>query len=480
MIKSIGALFALVLALTLPARAGEPAALRAGASPAKGTVVFVIPVREEINSPTLFTLRRGLKEAIERKADVVILDMDTPGGEGKVMLEIMEALDKFPGRKITYVNNEAISAGAIIAAVSDEIYFAPRGVMGAADVVQASGADLPETLKRKVDSYIGAKIEAYSRQDPRRASVLKAMRLPDFELKLDDKVIKSKGELLTLTADKAITLYGEPPTPLLAAGIATSLDALLATKYGGQGVEKVELKVTWSEELAQYLTAITPILMGLGMLALFIEFKTPGFGWPGTIGIILLALVFIGNYVAGLSGHEPALIFVVGILLVAAELFFFPGVVVVALAGVIFMLAALVWAGADYWPNQPMAVNFSGTMLMQPVINLALALAITVVLGALAMKYLPNTPLYRHLALQAAPAGPAQVAGMAPAAAGGLERLVGRTGLAVTGLFPSGQVEVDGRRYEAKLEMGSAPANTPVRVVGHTDFGLKVEKTQQA
>ena len=65
---------------------------------------------------------------------------------------------------------------------------------------------LPPTLKRKVDSYISAKIEVYSRRDPRRAEVLKAMRVADFELKLDDKVIKPKGELLTLTAEKAIAL----------------------------------------------------------------------------------------------------------------------------------------------------------------------------------------------------------------------------------------------------------------------------------
>ncbi|MDQ5979929.1 MAG: hypothetical protein QG602_2904, partial [Verrucomicrobiota bacterium] len=167
------------------------------------TRVYVIPIKDTISTPTVYILRRGLKEAIERKADFVLLNMDTPGGEGAAMLEIMEALDKFPGKTITYVNREAISAGAIIASVSDEIYFAPKGIMGAADVVKGTGEDLPEALKRKLDSYLGAKIEAYSQHAPRRADVIKAMRVPDFELKLDDKVIKAKGELLTLTAEKA-------------------------------------------------------------------------------------------------------------------------------------------------------------------------------------------------------------------------------------------------------------------------------------
>ncbi len=458
----------------------EPATPAAEPGRPGKAVVYVIPVREEIAQPVFYILRRGLKEAIERKADAVVLDMDTPGGRGDVMLEMMEALDKFPGEKITYVNSEAISAGAIIASVSDEIYFAPKGIMGAADVIQSTGENLPEAMKRKVDSYIGAKIEVYSKKDPRRAEVIKAMRIPDFELKLDDEVITPKGELLTITAEKAMMLYGEPPTPLLAAGIANDLDALLAGKFGSRGYEKVTLEVTWSEELARFLAWASPVLMGLGLLGLFIEFKTPGFGWMGLTGIALLLLVFFGHYAAGLSGHEPAVLFVLGVALVLAELIFFPGVVVVALAGVCFMLVSLVWAGADLWPNEPLTVAVSGDIFMRPALNLAIALLMAGGLFAVFLKYLPKTSLYQHLAVHGASEAPAQLAGLAPQAAGELAGLVGRRGVAVTALFPSGEVEVEGRRYQAKLELGFVEANTPVIVTGHTDFGLRVEKAEQA
>ena len=86
----------LLLAGFLPAF-GQSVAVPAAGSPGGRGVVYVIPIKEEINTPTLYVLRRGLKEAIERKAAVVVLDMNTPGGEAGVMLEIMEALDKFPG-----------------------------------------------------------------------------------------------------------------------------------------------------------------------------------------------------------------------------------------------------------------------------------------------------------------------------------------------------------------------------------------------
>jgi membrane-bound serine protease (ClpP class) len=466
------------LALSLGATLAQAQAL---AKPDAGKPkVYVIPVQDEVADPTLFIVRRGLKEAIERGAHTIVLDMDTPGGSAGSMLEIMEALDKFPGRTLTYVNAEAGSAGAIIAAVTDEIYFAPTGVMGAAEVIFGTGQDLGDGLKRKMTSYINAKIRALSDSDPRRSDVLKAMTTPDFEFKIGDKVIKEKGELLTLTAKEAVAKHGEPPTALLAAGTAASLAELLDDKFGAGQYELVSLHVTWSEELAKYITRFASVFMGLGMLLLFIEFKTPGFGWIGVSGIILLLLVFFGSYAAGLSGHEPMLLFVIGLALVLAELIFFPGVVAVALTGVAMMLGSLIWAGADLWPNEPLTISMSGDVFLLPAINLGLALLIAGVSAAVALKYLPKTGLYQHLAVQGASVVPAQVAGLEATAAGGLTALVGRTGVAVTALFPSGQVEIEGRRYTAQLALGFADAGTSVRVTGQNDFGLVVEKAAPA
>ena len=56
--------------------------------------------------------------------------------------------------------------------------------------------------------------------------------------------------------------------------------------------------------------------------------------------------------------------------------------------------------------------------------------------------------------------------------------MVGRVGVAMTGLFPGGQVEVDGARYEARLEVGSAPPGTRVVVRRRQDFGLVVDRLE--
>jgi membrane-bound serine protease (ClpP class) len=294
----------------------------------------------------------------------------------------------------------------------------------------------------------------------------------DFELKIGDKVLKGKGELLSLTATEAAKTYGEPPQPLLAAGIAKDIDELLTKKFGAGNYEKRTFEVTWSEQLAQYLNLIKPILLGLGMLALFIEFKTPGFGIFGVSGIVLLAVVFLSSYVAGLSGHEPILVFAVGVVLVALELAFFHTGGVLGVVGIMMMGGSLLWAMADIWPNQPISVAWSSDLLLVPLQNMLIALVVAGGSLALIARFLPHGWIWQRLAVGGAVSG----AGVATAVLAEQESLVGRAGVAATSLFPSGQVEIDGRRHEARLEVGFIEAGTPIRVVRTTDFGLVVEE----
>lgn len=457
-------------------RAAEPVAPPATTAPAHKMVVYVIPVRDEINKPTLYILRRGLKEAIGQKADAVVLDMNTPGGALDVTFDIMEALDKFPGLTLTYVNKEAMSAGAFISAATAEIYFAPNGVIGAAAPVLSTGGDVDKTMKQKIVSYLRARMRASSEGRGYRGQVISAMIDEDYELKIGEKVLKPKGELLSLTATEALEKYGDPPQALLGAGKAASIEALLQSRFGATGYEVRNFKVTWSEELAQYLTVLSPVLLGLGLLALFIEFKTPGFGIFGITGIVLLAIVFLSSYVAGFSGHEPLLVFAVGLLLVAIELFFFPGVAVVAVCGLVLMLGSLVWAMADLWPGQPLSVAWSGDAFVAPLQNLGLGLLLAVALGAALLRYLPKGWVWDKLVVGSTVGGAAQVAGLSPQDAATVGSLIGLRGVAVTVLRPSGQIEIAGRRYEAIVEVGAVNAGDPVVVRGRTAFAVVVEK----
>lgn len=464
------------LCLAATSRAAEVPPLAKEPVRPKAVRIYVIPVQDEIGSAVLYVVRRGLKEAIETNADAVVLDMKTPGGSLATTLEIMEALRKFPRTTMTYVNDQALSAGAFISATTEEIWFAPHGKIGAAAPVSSGGAEIDKTMRQKIVSFLRAEVRSVSEGRGQRGAVVSAMIDEDFELKVDDKVLKPKGELLTLTASEAMKTYGEPPVPLLGAGIAKSIDELIAKKFPGAAATVTTLNLTWSERLAVLLNALSPVLLGIGLLALFIEFKTPGFGVFGIVGIVSLAIVFLGNYVAGLSGHEPILFFLLGLLLLAVEIFFFPGAVVMALAGLALMLGSLVWSMADLWPHEPLSIAWSGDAFVRPLGNLAIGLVIAVALGLALARFIPRGWVWDKLVVNSTVGGTAQVAGGGLDQAGAATALVGREGIAASALRPSGQVDIEGKRYEARVEVGAVERGRRVVVRGASDFGLVVEE----
>ena len=198
--------------------------------------------------PNLYILRRALKDAITNDVDMVLLDMDTPGGRVDVTIEMMEMLAKFEGITATFVNDDAISAGSFITAATQEIYFAPTGKIGASAVIMGGGQEVPETARLKIESYLRANIRAITEKYPLRSEVIRAMLDQDYELKIGDEVIKPAGELLTLTATEAIKEYGDPPTPLLGKAIYESVDELLDARFGEGNYEIRDFSITYSEK----------------------------------------------------------------------------------------------------------------------------------------------------------------------------------------------------------------------------------------
>ena len=314
---------------------------------------FQIPIRDQIGPPILDILRRGLKDAIISKADIVILDMDTPGGELGVTLEIMqeiiESFDRFDGSIITYVNREAISAGAYIAIATNEIAFAPYAQIGAAEAVSGGGGNIDSSMKRKVNSYLKAKIRSYSGNYRYRSRVMGSMMDANETLLIDGKpplaadgsIIQKEGELLTLTAEEAVRQYGDPPQPLLGIGIYETVETLLDEKFGVGNYKLTKMEINWAEKVGLWLNSIGPIIIGIGLLGLFIEFKTPGFGFFGIAGIVFVLIFFGSKYVSGLAGQEEILVFLLGVSLVVLELFLFPGLIFPAIIGICMIIGSI-------------------------------------------------------------------------------------------------------------------------------------------
>lgn len=439
------------------------------------TRAIVIPIRSEIAPPLLYVLRRGLKQAASEKA-AVILDMDTLGGQIDVALEMMKALENFGGPTVTYVDEQAMSAGAIISSSTQQIWFAPRGVMGAAAPVGSSGEDIPATMKEKVISYVTARVRAATEGEGHRAEVVTAMIDHDYELKIGTQVIKAKdAPLLSLTAEEAFKPYGKPPKPLLAAGIADSLQKVADQALGSTHIELVRLEPSGAESLAVWLNEAAPILLGLGLFSLFIAFKLSHFGVFGTAGIALLGLVFFGSSVAGLSGHEPLALFCVGVVLVALELLFWHSAGFLGAIGVGLMLAAIIWGMADLWPGEPLPVAWNAHAFAQPLWNAAIGVALATVLAVGGIRYLPSGWFWDQLAIRSVVSGRAQESSASPELAARLDSLVGQQGVAATPLRPGGFVQVGGERFEAAVQIGAVDAGARVVVRGRRDFFLLVE-----
>lgn len=435
--------------------------------------VYVIPITEAIGKPNLFILRRGLKEAIENDVEMVLLRMDTPGGRVDVTIEMMEMLARFEGITATYVDDEAISAGSFITAATQEIYFAPTGKIGASAVIMGAGQEVPETAKMKIESYLRANIRAITEKYPYRSDVIRAMLDAEYELVIDEEIIKPAGELLTLTASEAMKEYGDPAMPLLGKGIYDSVDELLDARFGPGNYQIKDFEVTYSERIAKWMDTFAPALLGIGLLMLFFEFKTPGFGIFGIGGIILIGIFFISQHIAGLAGNEVILFFALGIILVLLELFFFPGTFVFAFSGLALVFGSLIWAMVDLWPGEP--IDFSPELFAEPVVNLVFGLSIAVLGAVIFGRFFKGSVFERLLVLEEA--------------AGGDSRMIrseresslpkpGGEGTAVSDLFPSGRVEIDGQRYEARSVLGPIENGSRIRVKSHNDFSLIVEEVE--
>lgn len=453
--------------LTAPAQTNAPVAAPAALAAAP-KVVFVLPIREEIQSPLLYLVRRGVKQAIDEKADLLILDMETNGGSGAVMEDIINILEQFKGDTVTYVHRHAFSAGALIAIATKHIYMAPQGVIGAAaPVMMAPGGgvqDLPKTMSAKAVSAMSALMRAQAEKNGYNKEVVQAMIDMDKELKIDGKLLNEEGHVLTLTDKEAAEEFGKPPKPLLSSGTVESLDALLA-KLGYAQARRVDIKPTGVEKIASWINLISPILLLIGIVGIYIEFKTPGFGLPGIIGITAFAIYFFGGYIAGLSGLEWVALFILGLVLVALELFVFPGTVVLGAIGLIMTFVAIVMALVDVYPAVPSAPGSLPALprllnVQESLQNLGIAVLGAAIVAALLARFLPRTQLYHTLVSQSA-------SGVVSVDEKSQEQTaqLGQLGVAISALRPGGKAQFGEKILDVITQGEMLPAGAKVRII---------------
>lgn len=446
---------------------------RRSAMPAKK--VYIVPIQENIMPPLVYVVRRGVKEAMAENADLLILDMKTDGGRVDVTEEIIQIISQFKGRTVTYVNDRAFSAGVFIAVATQEIYMAPQSVIGAAAPIMMSpggtGVEkVPDTVEAKMTSAIRALVRVQAEKNGHNVEVIEAMIDKTRELTLDGEVLNKEGNILTLTDRQAAKEYGNPPKPLLSSGTVESLEALLA-RLGFAGAQRVGIEPTGAEKIGTWINAIGPLLLIIGMVGLYVEFKTPGFGVPGIVGIAAFALYFFGGYVAGLSGAGWVVVFVVGLILVGLELFAFPGTFIAGVSGAVLMLAAIVMAMVDKYPGAPNLPTMP--QLSLPLRDISLAIAVSFVLALLLARFFPKTTLFRSLVSQTA-SGVSSVSAQEEQQ----EARIGQLGVTISQLYPGGKARFGEQTLDVLTEGELVEKGRRVRIIGHTGADAVVQEVE--
>lgn len=431
------------------------------AEPTK-TLAYVIPIQTDVGVPMVYVVRRGVKEAERAGAQTLILDMDTNGGRGDAMESIMDVLAKFKGDTVTFVNTKAYSAGAFIAVATKRIYMSSGAVIGAATpmMMMTTGEtpNLPDAIQKKFTSAYAAKIRATAQRNGYNSDVVDKMVDSSSDLIVDGKVLKPKGEILTLTNVEAERKYGQPPKPLLSSGTVKDMDELV-DRIGLKDATVVRIEPTGVETIADWINTIAPILMALGALGIYLEFKLQSFGLIGVAAVACLLLFFFGQYIAGLSGYEYALLFLVGVALLVVEVFVLPGHFISGMLGTMFILVALLMAMVDHYPGGPWVPSFPD--LTRPLINLGLAAVLALFMIAVAAKFLPHTSAWDQLALKAASTGEitAPTVDLKP------QDLFGKEGVAVSFLRPAGKAMFGDQLADVVTEGDLIPKDARVKVV---------------
>ncbi|MGI6086657.1 MAG: NfeD family protein [Kiritimatiellia bacterium] len=454
----------MVLCAGLCANGGTDTTAAASVHPpiASNGPTFIIPIEGPIEKALLYVIRRGLAQAAERQAGAVVFVIDTPGGQLDATEEIIRLLLQTRVPTYTLVQSRALSAGAIIAMATDRIYMTPGSIIGDALPIMITPfggvQELPEAVQEKAVSGVAAIIRSAAQQKGHDPQLAEAMVRRELEYTSGGIVISPAGQLLTLTATEAARPVGPDGQPLLSQGTVADLAELLQ-REGRDAKNTVTLVVTAAEKIARLIESFSVILLALGILGLYIEFKTPGFGLPGIGGIICLMLFFWGHHIAGLAGMGEIIIFIIGIILLAIEIFVTPGFGILGISGLLIILFALFSAMAPSLPNWQWQTFTDGTLRI-PLLKVAGAVVLGGVAAWIAGTRLPRSSVFKHIILQASherqhgfSAGPET------------NQWLNQSGQALTDLRPAGIGLFDGQRLDIVTRGEYLPAGTPIKVV---------------
>jgi membrane-bound serine protease (ClpP class) len=452
--------------------------------------VFVVPIQGEINPSLVVFLRRATERAVEQGASHIVFDIDTFGGRVDSALQITTIIGSLADiETIAFVpvrsegTGVSWSAGALISFATDAIYMAPGTSMGSAAPVIQGPDGTAQQADEKTVSAVRTQMAALAEKNGYPVAIARAM--VDYDVEVVEvivdgepvavdaseqeafvrdaeargssveigRTISEAGKLLSLTA-------GEMERYDVSSGVLSSIDAVLAD-LGAAGAEIVRLEPSSADQAVSVLTSggVTSLLILVGLIALFVEITSPGFGVPGAVGILAFAVIFTANGLLGRVGSVELLLFLVGTILLVLEVFVIPGFGVAGISGIALVAVSLVLSMQSFvvptfeWEWQAFHRNV--------LIVVGNILGALIAVGVLA-HFVPRFRFFSRLVLAEAQE---TSAGYTVQDESQSASYLGVRGVTVTTLRPSGKAAFDEETIVVESEGEYIDSGTPVEIV---------------
>lgn len=454
--------------------------------------VYVVPIAGNVEPSMAAFLKRVVADIPDSPESVIVLEMDTFGGRVDSALEMVDILLNVKNAKtIAFVTNKAISAGALISLACQQLVMKNHTTLGDCAPITYSNKG-PQMMGEKFQSPLRAKFRTLAKRNGYPVVLAESMVTADMEvyrITLEgETVYLDAREYEDLAAEKKEKITGKKT--IVAAGELLTMDDTEARELGfsSMSVDSIakmltrmdlsaapvtRIEVSWSEDLVSLIGTLSPILMLIGLGALYTEIKAPGFGAPGIIGILCLALVFLNQYLVGLASYTELLILVFGLVLLGFELFVLPGFGIAGFAGIICIAIAMLLGFQDFVIPDP-KFPWEKALLVDNLLKVLSAVFGAFLMALFILRYvfprLSKTIAGPYLATTLTDARV-----VLPPAAADLQ--AGQTGTAMTLLRPSGKAVFNDEVYDVIAQGAFIEKGTGVRIIKIKGAKIIVDRT---
>ncbi len=425
--------------------------------PEKVSKVYIIEMKEEIAPPMRRKVQKGLREARENGADLIIIHMNTYGGT-------LDAADSIRTMILTssipvwvFIDNNAASAGALISIACDSIYMRPGANIGAATVVDQTGGALPDKYQSYMRSMMRSTAEAKGR-DPQIAQAMVDTRI--VVPGIDDSTT-----VITFTTSEAIK-YG------FCEGESENIQEILQ-KYGWDDAIIITQKLSGVDKIINFLInpIVSAILIMMIIGGIYFELQTPGIGFPLAVAILGAILYFAPLYLEGLAAHWEILLFIIGLILIAIEIFAIPGFGVTGIIGIILVVTGLTLSLVGNFRDIP--AGLIAQDILKAFFTVVIAAFISLIISFYGSKRLFShpVPFLGNLALDTT-----QDKELGYTIADkDYSSMIGRTGFALTILRPAGKIKIEEEVFDAVAINGYISMGQEVEVMRYENAQLYVK-----